>query len=176
VVVLGAGPIGLFATLGAVDAGADVLVADREPSRLVHARRLGAIQTVDTTAEDLAAASASFTGGDGPAVIVEATGAPQLLRSAVDLVAHSGTVVVVGLSGDDVALPMIEFTRKELNVLGSRNSTGLFPAATALVRRHAEALAPVVTRVFRLDEAPAAFAYAHDHPGEVEKVVVRVSE
>ena len=103
VVILGAGPIGQAAALGAADRGAQVLVADKEPSRLAHARRLGAHRLVDTTAEDLAGAVADFTGGEGAAVVIDATGVPALIRLGVDLVAHSGTVVVVGISTADVA-------------------------------------------------------------------------
>ena len=98
VVVLGAGPIGQTVTLSAVDRGARVLVADLVPSRLELARHMGAERVVNTSAEDLAAAVAEFTGGDGAAVVVEATGVPLLVRQALDLAAHSGTVVVVGIS------------------------------------------------------------------------------
>ena len=53
VVVIGAGPIGLFAALGALDRGGRVLVADRVANRLEHATRLGAVEVVDTTTDDL---------------------------------------------------------------------------------------------------------------------------
>jgi L-gulonate 5-dehydrogenase len=174
-VILGAGPIGLFAALAAQDRGARILVADRVPGRLGHAARLGVARTVDTGAEDLAAAVADFTAGDGAAAVVEATGAPALVRLAVDLVAHSGTVVVIGLSNEPVSIPMVEFTRKELNVIGSRNSTGLFAEAVDLVARHAAVLAPLVTQSFPLAETPHAIRYARAHPDEVVKVVIRVA-
>jgi L-gulonate 5-dehydrogenase len=127
-----------------------------------------------TSAVDLTVAVGEFTDGDGAAVVVEATGAPALLRQAVDLVAHSGTVAVVGLSTEPVAIPMVEFTRKELTVVGSRNSTDLFPAAIDLVRRHAGLVGPLVTHVFPLTDTPKAIAYARAHPDEVVKVVIRV--
>jgi L-gulonate 5-dehydrogenase len=172
VLVVGAGPIGLTATLSAVDAGAQVLVADRIPSRLEAARRFGAAVVVDTSSEDLARAVASFTGGAGVAVAVEATGVPSLVRTAVDVVAQSGTVVVVGISLADVAIPVSEFSRKEISLLGARNSAGEFPAAIDLISRHAGVVASLVTHVFGLDETPAAIEFAMAHPAEVEKVVI----
>lgn len=175
VVVIGAGPIGLAAALCAWDRGARVLVADRIAGRLRTARDLGAERTVDTSAEDLAGAVADFTGSDGAAVVVEATGVPALLRQAVDLVAPSGTIVVVGISTEEVAIPVSEFSRKEITVAGSRNNAGVFAAAADLVARHAERLAPMVTHTFGLDEAPRAIDFARRNPAKVEKVVIEVA-
>jgi threonine dehydrogenase-like Zn-dependent dehydrogenase len=176
VAVLGAGPIGVFAALAAADRGARVLVADQVGSRLAHAERLGAHRLVDTGVEDLAAAVTEFTAGDGASTVIEATGVPAVLRLAVDLVAHSGTVVVVGISDQEVTIPVIEFSRKELNLIGSRNNTGLFSHAAALVARHADLVARIVSQVFPLAEAPAAITYAAAHPEKVEKVAIRVAE
>jgi L-gulonate 5-dehydrogenase len=176
VVVIGAGPIGLFAALGALDRGGRVMVADRVANRLKHATRLGAVEVVDTTTDDLRAANAEFTDGEGAAVIIEATGVPSLIRLAVDLVAHSGTVVVVGLSKDQVAIPVTEFSRKELNMFGSRNNAGLFAAAVDMVTRYADLIAPLVTHVFPLTQVPQAIDFARTHPHEVEKVVIHLAD
>lgn len=172
VAVLGAGPIGQAATLGAVDRGAQVLVADRVQSRLKLAEQLGAAAVVNTEQEDLVAAIDRFTGGDGAGVVIEATGVPSLVRSSLDAVAHSGTVVVVGISDGEVTIPVGLFSRKEVNILGSRNSTRLFPAATSLAARYAGRLRPLVTHTYPLTGAPEAIEYAMHHPQEVEKAVI----
>jgi L-gulonate 5-dehydrogenase len=176
VVVIGAGPIGLFSALGALDRGGRVLVADRVANRLEHATRLGAAEVVDTTTDDLRAATEDFTDSEGAAVVIEATGVSSLVRLAVELVAHSGTVVVVGLSKDQVTIPVTEFSRNELNLLGSRNNAGLFAAAVDMVTRHADLVAPLVTHVFPLTEVPQAIEFARTHPHEVEKVVIHVAD
>lgn len=174
VVVIGAGPIGQAATLGAVDRGARVLVADRVPSRLALARGLGAEAVVDSDTEDLGDAVERFTGGDGAAVVIEATGVPALLRQALDLVAYSGTVVVVGISDGEVAIPVGLFSRKEVTILGSRNNTGLFPASISLAATYADRVRPLVTHTYPLTETPKAIRYAMNHPHEVEKAVILV--
>ncbi len=174
VVVTGAGPIGLAATLGAVDRGARVLVADRLGSRLHRARLVGAEEVIDTSTEDFAAAVERFTNGDGAAVVVEATGVPALVNAATEVVAHSGSVVIVGISDDRVSIPVSLFSRKEINLLGSRNNTGLFPDAIELVRRHAERVAQLVTHTFPLSRVPEAIEFAMTHPQDVEKVVIDV--
>lgn len=176
VVVLGAGPIGLAATLSSVAAGARLLVVDRIADRLERARELGAEVVVDATSQDVAAAVADWTSGEGAAVVVEATGVPALLRTAFDLVAASGAIVVVGIGDGEVAIPVIEFSRKEVSVYGSRNSAGVFADAVALVQGHAALLAPWVTHRFTLDQAPEAIAFAESNPEIVEKVVITMGD
>jgi L-gulonate 5-dehydrogenase len=149
-------------------------VADRLVSRLQRARDLGAEVVVDTSTDSLAEAVDRFTHGDGVAVVVEATGVPALITAALDVVASSGSVVIVGISAQDVSIPVALFSRKELNILGSRNNTGLFPESIELVRRHAERLAPLVTHTYPLDRAPEAIEFAMNHPQDVEKVVITI--
>lgn len=174
VVVLGAGPIGQAVTLGCSDRGARVLIADRIPERLRMAEKLGAKRTVDTASQDLTAVVADWTGGEGAAVVIEATGVPALIRTAIDLVAHSGTIVVVGISDESVEVPIIELTRKELSILGSRNNAGLFGEAVDLVRRNPTRVRSLVTHEFPMVALAEAHIFAIENPHEAEKVVIRV--
>jgi L-gulonate 5-dehydrogenase len=100
---------------------------------------------------------------------------PGLVRAAVDLVAPSGTVVVVGISTEEVALPVALFTRKEINLLGSRNNNGLFGSAVDLVQRNEELVASWITHRFPFAEAPDAVRFAMTHASEAEKVLVVVN-
>ncbi len=176
VAIFGAGMIGQAVLACAADRGARVLVADRLPARLELARRLGAEHVVDVTREDPHAAIADWTGGDGTAVAIDATGAPAVIRTCVEVVAFSGRVVIVGISTQEVSLPVTEFTRKELTILGSRNNAGVFGQALDLVRRNGERLRALVTHRFPFDQAPEAIRLAHDRPAEVEKVLLRISK
>jgi L-gulonate 5-dehydrogenase len=172
VLIIGAGPIGQAILLAASEAGASVAMADRLPARLELARELGAELAIDTSRDDLAESMAQWTRADGPAIVFEATGVPMLVRLATDLVAPSGTVVIVGLSTDDVSIPVVDFTRKELNVLGSR--AGTFPAAVKLVASRAADVQKLISHRFALEAAGDAMRIAIDRPGDVEKVLVTV--
>lgn len=176
VVILGSGPIGLAATLAASDLGAHVLVADRISSRLDSARTMGAERVIDTSRADLRAAVGDFTGNDGAAVVIDATGVPELIRSTFDLVAYSGAIVIVGISDKEVAVPVIEFSRKEVTVYGSRNNTSLFGRAVDLVHGHQDQLRAWITHRISLDEVPEMIAYAMNHPRSVEKMLVHMKE
>lgn len=176
VVVLGAGPVGLAAALAAVDRGARVLLADRIASRLHEGVLLGVEETVDTSQDDLADRVDRFTGGQGAAAVIDATGVPALIRAAVDIVAHSGTVVIVGISDKTVELPVIDFTRKELNIRGSRNNTALFPEAIDLVSRHRDRLEHWITQRIHPERIAETIEFALEHPQDVEKVFVYFTE
>jgi threonine dehydrogenase-like Zn-dependent dehydrogenase len=176
VVVFGAGPVGLAILVVAAQQGARVLVVDPLPARLALATSFGAevvAEAGDHAAVD--AAISAWTDGDGPACVFEAAGSPAVLEQAVGVVAASGTIVVVGLSVQPAAIPLIAFTRKELNVLGSRNNLGVFGDAIETVRRHAPAIGALVTHRFPLDHAADALELLAEHPEATEKVVVTIA-
>lgn len=174
VLVLGAGAIGQGITLAASKRGAKVMVTDLIHNRLTLAERLGADVTVHAESDDLSHRVATWTDGDGPAVVFDATGVPAMIRSGFDLVAFSGRLVIVGLNTKDVAFPIVEFTRRELTVLGSRNNAGLFPAAVELVRDNADRVSQLITQRFALDDTQEAMTLALDKPAQTMKVMIEV--
>ncbi|HVA88702.1 MAG TPA: zinc-binding alcohol dehydrogenase family protein [Chloroflexota bacterium] len=176
VVIFGAGPIGQAVLLASVERGARVLVVDRLPSRLDLARRLGAEAVVDAGIADPPAVIAEWTNGDGPGVVFEATGVPQVIRTAVDVVASAGRIVILGLSSQEVSLPVLEFTRKELTILGSRNNAGIFADAVEVVRRNRARAGLLITHRFPLEQTPQALQFALEHPTEAEKVMILMGE
>ena len=133
VLVLGAGPIGLAVAEVACERGAQVLVTDLNAARLQIAADLG-LATLPA-GPDLEARVRAMTGGDGMPVVMEATGAVPAIEQAAQLVAPGGRVVILGLVGRGVpvSLPGLDFTRKEMTILGSRASTGCFPEALRLI-------------------------------------------
>jgi L-gulonate 5-dehydrogenase len=177
VVVLGAGPIGQALALAATDRGASVLLVDTLAARLDRGETVGADVLLVSAEDGVVAAAREWAGGDGPEVVVEATGVAALVQTAVELVAPAGRVVVVGLSGERVPVRVGDLPLKELDVLGvSCCGAEEFAAAVDLVGRRREAAVGLVTHDFTLEQAPAAIAYAIEHPAEVMKAVVMLDE
>jgi threonine dehydrogenase-like Zn-dependent dehydrogenase len=175
VVVFGAGPIGQAVAAAATDRGAEVLVLDPVASRAARAEATGADTLVPNQDRDLLAAAREWAGGDGPAAVFEASGAGEVARAAVDLVAPAGRVVVVGLSTHDTSLVVGDLAFKEIDMLGvSCCNAEEFGEAVSLVTRRREALAGLVTHEFALEQAPDAIVYAIEHPAEVMKAVIRM--
>jgi threonine dehydrogenase-like Zn-dependent dehydrogenase len=174
VVVFGAGPIGQAILLASIDRRASVLVVDRLASRLELAKELGAEVVVDASCEDTAAVISEWTNREGPSIVFDATGVSTVIRQAIDLVAASGRVVIVGISRQELSIPVIEFTRKELTILGARNNAGVFSEAVTLVQRYREKVQQLITHRFSLDEVPKALEFALTHQSEVEKIMLIV--
>jgi aryl-alcohol dehydrogenase len=96
IAVFGAGAVGLAAVMAAKIAGCTTIVAvDLRASRLELARELGATHVVDPAKEDVAEAIRSHT-ASGSDFSLEATGSPEALRAAIDCLAPTGVVGVVG--------------------------------------------------------------------------------
>jgi L-gulonate 5-dehydrogenase len=171
VLVLGCGPIGLALIEVLRARGAHVLAADIAPERLETARGLGA-ETI-AAGEGLPQAVLERTGGEGAPVVIEATGSPRAMEQSVELVAAGGRVVIVGLvkQGVAVALPGLDFTRKELTIVGSRASVGCFPEALDLLASGGITY-PRVATAFALWDAPRVFAELAAAPGAVHKGVL----
>jgi threonine dehydrogenase-like Zn-dependent dehydrogenase len=176
VVVLGAGPIGQAVCLAARDRGAAVLLADRVPERLAHARAMGAQHVVCGDAEGLAVEVREWAGGDGVPVIVDTTGVPAVVRLAFEITAPAGRLVLVALSDQEVSLPLGLFAFHELDLLGvSCCNAGEFADAVDLVRRHEEAVARLITDEFAFEQAPEALAYVAGGAPELMKAVIHVA-
>ena len=176
VVVFGAGPIGQAVQIVASDRGARVAVVDVLPERLELAKANGAERVVDASKSDPTEELVPWTLGDGPAVAFEATGVARVLQQAIDVVAHSGTVVIAGTTNDAVEIPTMTMVKKELNLLGSRNNARLYADAVSMVQRHRERCDALITHRFSLERVQEAMEFGEANPREANKVVIRVSD
>jgi S-(hydroxymethyl)mycothiol dehydrogenase len=111
VAVIGCGGVGSAAIAGASLSGArQVIAVDIDARKLEWARRFGATDTVDASAQDPVEAIRALTGGFGADVVIEAVGRPETYRQAFFARDLAGTVVQVGVPAPDmtIELPMIE--------------------------------------------------------------------
>jgi L-iditol 2-dehydrogenase len=121
VLILGAGPIGLFHLQLALLAGAGtVIVSQRSEPRRRLASEFGAHVVVDPTSEDLSEVVAGYTNGRGADVVIVCIGVAQLVNDAFRLARKGGRVnVFAGLAGKgwaEVEANLIHYN--ELHVTG----------------------------------------------------------
>ncbi len=96
-VVLGCGPVGLMAVVGALERGArNLLAVDRLPARLDLAQKLGA-RPVHLTEDDPVAVVRQLSHGRGADAVMEAVGSPQAGRLALELVRPGGVISTAGV-------------------------------------------------------------------------------
>jgi threonine dehydrogenase-like Zn-dependent dehydrogenase len=176
VVVLGAGPIGLAVLAAAVRAGARVMAVDPTETRRDLAKHLGAEAVTWAQNKDLLAQALDWTGGEGPPLVVETSGATRVLNLATEIVAPAGRVVVVGMSSGTAPLRPGIFPEKEIDVLGSSTATAAdFRAAISLVTTCRQDISPLFSHHFPLARAAEAFEFATSRPPDAVKIVVTVN-
>ncbi|MDX1388885.1 MAG: alcohol dehydrogenase catalytic domain-containing protein, partial [Acidobacteriota bacterium] len=99
--IVGCGPVGLMAAIGAREQGAGKLFAiDRVPERLAMAESFGA-SPVNAATDDPVDAILEATEGRGADAVLEAVGSPSAGRLAYDLVRPGGTISVVGVHNEE---------------------------------------------------------------------------
>ena len=176
VLVVGAGPIGLFALISAKLTGAEVYIADLLEGRLALAKEYGADGTILTSREDLKEATEKITGGNGFDVCIEACGLPQTFLSSIESAAFAGTIVLIGNGKRDTTFNHSVLLKKELNVHGSRNSYSRdFTALIDIVSSGKVDVLKMVSRVYPLERAQEAFNALTSNDGSLSKVLVEVS-
>ena len=122
VLVIGAGPIGLSVLPFVTAGGGNLIVADVSESRLKFAQGWGVIRHVIDARGDILAPLKDATAGDLPTLVIDATGNPQSMANAFNLVAPGGRLVFVGLFQGELSFNDPNFHRRELTVLASRNA------------------------------------------------------
>lgn len=174
VAITGAGPIGLLAALYALAIGSVPILVDPLAERLAFARSLGIGHGIDPVRERAADRIREITSGRMAEALIEASGSASAIRSAIDCVAYSGRVALVGWPKGEVSLPTALFTKKELDVLGSRNSCGDFPESIGLIAGGRIAVAPLVSRTVPFAGVPDAVREIADAPEKFMKVVTLI--
>lgn len=105
VAIVGAGPIGLSAIMGArLFNPSHIIAIDLVDSRLDAAKRFGADVVINNSREDALAAVMELTGGLGADVAIEAVGIPSTFELATTLIRPCGHVANIGVHGKPATL------------------------------------------------------------------------
>ncbi|HSQ29091.1 MAG TPA: zinc-binding dehydrogenase [Gemmatimonadaceae bacterium] len=165
VAVLGVGPVGQSCVAFASLSGAGEVVAIGAPrARLEFARRMGATASfdLDVPEHERREGVRRLTGGRGVDAVIEASGAPEAVRQALDLVRDGGRVIVCGHYTDNGAVeihPHWQLNRKHVAIKGCWGSRyDHFHRAVALTARYGnqKPWREMVSGRFTLDRAEVA--------------------
>ena len=177
VLVVGAGPIGLFALIAAKAQGAEVYVADLLDGRLEKALHFGADGVINSGKTDLVEEAMKITGGNGFDVCVEACGLSETFLNCIDAAAFGANIILIGNGKKDTTFLHSILLKKELNVFGSRNAyTKDFKALINLVSSGKVDLMKMVSAVYPIDEADTAFKALANNDGSLKKVLIQITE
>jgi alcohol dehydrogenase len=158
VAVVGAGPIGLSAMMGArLFSPAHVVAIDLADSRLEAAKQFGADVTVNNGREDPLAAIADLTGGLGADVAMEAVGVPATFELATQLIRPGGRVANIGVHGEPATLHLEELWIRNVTIRTGLVDTYSTPTLLRLISSHQVNAARFVTHHFALDDMIEAY-------------------
>ena len=176
VLVVGAGPIGLFATIAAKAQGAEVYVADILDGRLEKALHFGANGTINSKDKDIVKETERITDGNGFDVCVEACGQDVTFLSCIDCAAFAGNIILIGNGKKQTTFLHSVLLKKELNVFGSRNSLPAdFKAVIDLIASGKVNVNDMVSAVYPIDKVADAFDALTHNDGSLSKVLIQVA-
>ncbi|GGM24566.1 Zn-dependent alcohol dehydrogenase [Micromonospora sonchi] len=156
-VVIGAGPVGLLIGMVARQTGAAVTVLELDPRRRALAADLG-LATVDPATIDVAEYISEATGTAGADVVFEVSGSAAGVRTATDLLAVRGRLVVVAIHPTPREVDLHRIFWRELEVIGVRvYDREDYAEAVRLVHGGQVPADRLITRIVPLDEVAQAF-------------------
>jgi threonine dehydrogenase-like Zn-dependent dehydrogenase len=172
--VVGCGPVGLMAIVGAREQGAERLYAiDRVPERLALAERFGATP-VNFDREDPVELLREATGGRGPDSVLEVVGSADAGKLAYDLVRPGGTISVVGVHNEDTFSfsPADAYDKNLTYRVGRCPARHLMPRLLPLLRSGKYDLAAVLSHHMPLEQGTQAYTLFDRKEDGCTKVVL----
>jgi threonine 3-dehydrogenase len=120
VMVLGCGPIGLFAVAAAACMGAaKIFATDISPVRMEIAKIMGATDVLNPLSQDVRQIVMDATGGCGVDVVIEASGNVEALKASFQYLRKGGRMALIGLPGKSIELEIgREIVFKEAKIIG----------------------------------------------------------
>ena len=175
VVIIGAGSIGLLAGMAALTYGAVPILVDLVEERLAIGKQLGITYTVNSAAENTEEKILNYTNGKKAELVMECSGANAAILSTLDLVANAGRITLTGWPKNETPIPTATITRKEVDIVGARNSANEFEEAIALISSRRVKAEALLTETVSLAEAPEIIRKIAQAPGDYLKVNVLIS-
>jgi 2-desacetyl-2-hydroxyethyl bacteriochlorophyllide A dehydrogenase len=180
VLVFGAGPIGLGATIALKSVGVDhVVVADLIPARLDKALKVGADAVINSADEDVTKrlmelhgeGEALFPRRAGTDIYLDAAGAPAVIDTALAAAKRGARLGVVAVHKQPVPVDFVNLMSNEITVVGSMGYPDEIFEVTKDLIANWERYAVIVSHTIPFDNVDEALRTAST-PGAADKVVV----
>jgi len=181
VVIMGDGAIGLYLLqVCQVKGASTVIVVGGVENRLRKAEELGASATINAlTSKDLSKhlkdLLKKLNHGKLANIVIEATGNPKAVDTALDIVEPGGHITLLGLgfAGKKADLDLDKVVLKNLSIKGSLSSSGaMWPETIALIESGKVDPAKIISHKFPLEKFSLAVETLDKKLDNVLKVVI----
>jgi len=180
VLIFGAGPIGLGATIAFKSLGVShVVVADLIPARLEKALKVGADAVINSADEDVAqrllelhgVGESMFPGKAGTDIYFDAAGAPAVINTALACAKPGARLGIVAVHKQPVPVDFLNIMSNEITIVGSMGYPDEIFEVTKDLIANWEKYAVIVSHTIPFDNVDEALKTAST-PGAADKVVV----
>ena len=177
VLIIGAGPIGLFALLAAKQKCNKIVVVDILDNRLALASEYGADAVVNTKTQSLEEFTKEFTNGNGFDVCIEACGAPETFLGCIENAAFAANIILIGNGKRETSFIHSIILKKELNIHGSRNALkdDFIRNIDIIADKKADVM-KMVSGIYDMDNALDAFKALANNDGTLAKLLIKIGE
>jgi alcohol dehydrogenase len=174
VAIVGAGPIGLSAIMGArLFSPSHIIAIDLADGRLEAAKRFGADTTINNSREDPLAIIKTLTADLGVDVAIEAVGTPATFELATSLIRPGGRIANVGVHGKPASLHLEQLWGKDITITTGLVDTNSTPTLLKLIAAQHLDPSPFITHRFAMTEFIQAYdTFANASETSALKVII----
>lgn len=174
VVIQGPGYSGLnLAQLAKISGASPVIVTGTRDTRLELAKQVGADVVVNVNETNWQNKILEATNGRGPDVVIEATGRPDAIPQAIDMVKIGGAILVFSVTNGVVReLQAVKLYQKDISLIGNKGGYFEYGNAIEFLESGIIKEREMVSHTFSLCDTPQAFDFAINNKSEVMRSVI----
>jgi propanol-preferring alcohol dehydrogenase len=156
ILIVGAGGLGLMGVqIAKALSNAKIICADLTDEKLQKAKEMGADHTVNTKDSAALKNIMSICSEKGVDSIIDFVNAPPTVKLDLSVIRKRGNIVLVGLFGGAVDLPLVSIPLKAITIQGAY--TGNYNDMIALIDLAKRGvIKPIVSKHYSMDEANVA--------------------
>ncbi|MGD8228309.1 MAG: alcohol dehydrogenase catalytic domain-containing protein [Desulfobacteraceae bacterium] len=178
VAVIGPGPLGLISVgvARALCAGKVFLIGTRD-SRLEMGKTMGADRLININKEDPVKAVRKGTNGIGADLVIESSGAPQGLQTAIEMSKRMGKILLAGYPEEPVSANFAMMGMRNIHIYSVRGEGWAnCVRGISMLSQGRISLKPLATHAFPLAQIEEAFRTFTERIGGAIKVIVHPNE
>jgi len=156
ILIVGAGGLGLMGVqIASALTKANIICADLDDEKLASAKKLGATHIINTKESDAVKKIMLICNEKGVDSIIDFVNAPPTVKMDLSLIRKRGNIILVGLFGGSVELPLVSVPLKAITIQGAY--TGNYNDMLELIKlAQRGVINPIVSKHYKLDEANTA--------------------
>lgn len=174
VLVLGSGTIGAVIIQYCKNLGCEVIAADINESTLERAKSYGADYIINTKNDDLIAKVSEITDGAGVDIAFDSACYPGSLTLLMQpgILTNGARVVPLGFATDYEEISQSMINVRELEIIGSRMSTGQFEPTIEKFENNEFTLDGIASHYINFSEIQQVFENMENSPKDMKKMVI----